>query len=79
MKVGFGMGTPTKIPWIGFYAHFMSISNGYYPVYLYYKENNTLILSYGISETNIPEKNWPNEIHDTKTKISNFIENPFNT
>jgi len=77
MKVGFGMGTPTKIPWIGIYAHFMSISNGYYPVYLYYKENDTLILAYGISETNIPDKNWPDEILNNKIQISDFINNPF--
>ena len=41
------------------------------------KEQNILILAYGISETHIPETSWTREIHDSKTKISNFIENPF--
>ena len=29
----------------------MPVSNGYNPVYLFYKEQNILVLAYGISET----------------------------
>ena len=51
VKVSFGMGTAAKIPWISFLAPSMSTSQGFYPVYLYYKEQDVLFLSFGISET----------------------------
>tara|TARA_B100000579_G_C22419088_1_gene659955 strand:+ start:49 stop:294 length:246 start_codon:yes stop_codon:yes gene_type:complete len=35
VKVSFGMGTPTHVPWISFLGPVMSTSNGYYPVYLF--------------------------------------------
>lgn len=77
MKVSFGQGNLSKVPWVALRAPDMPVSNGYNPVYLYYKEQNILILAYGISETHIPETSWTREIHDTKTKISDFIDNPF--
>ena len=77
MKVSFGQGALAKIPWVALRAADMPVSNGYNPVYLFYKEQNTLVLAYGISETHIPETSWTKEIHDNKTKISDFIENPF--
>ena len=40
----------------------MTVSKGFYPGYLFIKESNTLILSYGISETMQYEKTWPDEI-----------------
>ena len=42
----------------------MSASNGYYPVYLYYKKENILDLSYGMSETNFYDDPWSQEIKD---------------
>ena len=36
------MGMPAKVPWIAFLAPGMSVSGGYYPVYLYYKEQDKL-------------------------------------
>ena len=77
MKVSFGQGALAKVPWVALRAPDMPVSNGYNPVYLFYKEQNTLILAYGISETHIPEVSWTKDIHDTKTKISDFIQNPF--
>ena len=77
MKVSFGQGNLSKVPLVALRAPDMPVSNGYNPVYLFYKEQNILILAYGISETHIPETSWTREIHDSKTKISNFIENPF--
>ena len=77
MKVSFGQGALAKVPWVALRAPDMPVSNGYNPVYLFYKEQNTLILAYGVSETHIPEVSWTKDIHDTKTKISDFIENPF--
>ena len=43
MKVSFGQGALARVPWISFTAPEMSASNGYFPVYLFYKEQNILI------------------------------------
>ena len=40
MKVSFGQGALARVPWISFTTPEMSASNGYFPVYLYYKEQN---------------------------------------
>ena len=74
MRVSFGEGTLAKIPWIAFREN---ISDGYYPVYLFYKEEGIMILSYGISEKRKPINSWDQNIHDTKTSISNFIDKPW--
>lgn len=58
VKVGFGMGNPARIPWIAFLNEKNTVQNGIYPVYLFFKNRNFLILSYGISETNKPSSNW---------------------
>jgi len=76
MKVSFGMGMPARVPWISFTAQGMSTSNGYYPVYLYYKDINLLILSFGISETSEYETNWPNSIQESYPRISEVVDNP---
>ena len=75
IKVSFGQGTLANIPWIAFRK---TVSSGpYYPVYLFYKEEEKLILSYGIREEGKkPQNTWDKNIHETKTKISDFIENP---
>ena len=77
VKVSFGMGTPTHVPWISTLGPGMSTSNGYYPVFLYYKKENILILAYGISETVDYEEPWTREIVDTNQKIKNFLDKPF--
>ena len=74
MRVSFGEGTLAKIPWISFRK---TVSDGYNPVYLFYKEEGLLILSYGIMEKRKPVKSWDENIHETKTKISDFIDNPW--
>ena len=76
MKVSFGMGMPARVPWISFTAQEMSTSNGYYPVYLYYKDENLLILAFGISETSEYSVNWPQGIQDSHPKIKEVIPNP---
>jgi hypothetical protein len=58
VKVGFGIGRFPKVPWISFLAEGQSTSKGIYPVYLYYKKEKILILAYGVSETEKPEKEW---------------------
>ena len=77
IKVSFGMGTPTHVPWISFLGPGMSTSNGYYPVFLLYKKEKLLVLAYGISETVVLEDTWTHEIHNSSQKISAFIDNPF--
>ena len=58
VKVSFGQGTPARVPWISFLKEPFTTSDGIYPVYLFYKKQNILILAYGISETNKPRINW---------------------
>ena len=76
MKVSFGMGMAARIPWISFNAPGMSTSNGYYPVYLYYKDLNILILAFGISETFEFATNWPKEIEESYQRIDQVINKP---
>jgi len=73
MKVSFGIGTPARVPWIAFIAPEMQVSRGFYPVYLYYKELETLILAYGVSETEEFPKSWPAEIMNSSPTISAFF------
>lgn len=77
VKVSFGMGTTTHVPWISALGPGMYTSNGYYPVYLFYKKENVLVLAYGISETVDYEQPWSREITDGGEKISDFLDTPF--
>lgn len=74
MKVSFGMGAPARIPWIAFPATEMTVSNGFYPVYLFYKDFKTLILSYGISETSDFPEHWPIEIINNSQTIKAYFD-----
>ena len=47
VKVGFGKGNWANVNWIGFIAEGQSIQKGIYPVYLYYRDIDVLILAYG--------------------------------
>ena len=58
VKVSFGQGNPARIPWIAFLNDVDTVSDGIYPVYLFYRDKNLLILSFGISETNKPKRSW---------------------
>src|SRR5690554_1462502 len=75
VSVSFGMGTATKVPWIaiGRYAGYKEDG----PVFLYYKERNKLILSYGVKEeeNNNPQHNfsWSQEIRDNNELINNHF------
>jgi hypothetical protein len=70
LRISFGMGAPARVPWIAFIAPEMAVSRGFYPAYLYYKELETLILAYGISETEEFGKSWPAEIMNSTTTIA---------
>lgn len=58
VKVSFGKGNPARVPWIAFLNNVDKVQEGIYPVYLFYKEKNLLILAYGMSETYLPSRNW---------------------
>lgn len=58
LKVGFGVGRPAQIPWIAFLAKDQKVMNGIFPVYYFFKEHHKLILAYGISEAEKPNKFW---------------------
>lgn len=58
VKVSFGQGNPARIPWIAFLNNTDTVTEGIYPVYLYFKEKKLLILAYGVSETNRPKRFW---------------------
>jgi 5-methylcytosine-specific restriction endonuclease McrBC GTP-binding regulatory subunit McrB len=80
VKVNFGQKNLAKIPWIAFTNKFNKTSKGIYPVYLYFKEENLLILSCGISETEKPDFNWNLEgSHQTITDYfsSKLNEKPY--
>lgn len=72
VKVGFGKGNKARIPWIAFLNGIDRVQKGIYPVYLYYKERNLLILAFGVSETNHSNRNW--NITNEKTIKQYFSE-----
>ncbi len=58
LNVSFGKGNFARIPWISYTGYSQSTSDGIYPVILYYKAINVLVVAYGISETNEPKVEW---------------------
>jgi 5-methylcytosine-specific restriction protein B len=74
VKVSFGQGTVAQIPWISFLKEPNTTSKGIYPVYLYYKDFEILILAYGISETNKPITSWDS---NGKQTIFEYFEEHF--
>lgn len=74
VEVSFGKGRKANVPWISFLAPNVQTSNGYYPVYLYYKQHNRLILSLGISEEKRWSENWPSEVTAGLLKVNQVID-----
>lgn len=58
VRVSFGKGNFARIPWIAFLAEGEEVSQGIYPVLLLFRDQNVLLLCYGLSEENEPEKSW---------------------
>ncbi len=73
VKAKFGQGGLSDVPWIAFLNNIDTVQNGIYPVYLYYKKKNILILAYGVSETHSSNRNW--NILNEKTIEKFFAEN----
>ena len=59
VRVGFGQGNWADVTWIGFLETGQTIQKGIYPVYLYYRDRDILILAYGVSATYKPDIMWP--------------------
>ncbi|HMY83576.1 MAG TPA: DUF3578 domain-containing protein [Saprospiraceae bacterium] len=72
VKVSFGKGNPARVPWIAFLNDIDNVQKGIYPVYLFYKDKNLLILAYGVSETYTPNRKW--NITNVKTIEQYFTD-----
>ena len=72
VKVSFGQGNQARVSWIAFLGGNNTVQQGIYPVYLYYKEKNLLILAHGVSETNPPNSSW--DITNSTTIADFFLE-----
>ena len=66
LKAGFGKGRVARISWIAFLDKDQKVTNGIFPVFYFFKEDHKLILAYGISEKEKPNKSW-NAPSGTKT------------
>ncbi|HCT3226699.1 TPA: DUF3578 domain-containing protein [Enterobacter hormaechei] len=58
IALSFGKGSYASVPWIAFLGDGQTPSNGIYPVILYYRDYNELILAYGVSKNTKPELSW---------------------
>ena len=70
----FGFGNTAQVTWISFTGEGQTTSEGIFPVLLYYRLRDKLILSYGISATKTPSLNWPKEL-DIPTIKQYFKDN----
>lgn len=76
VRVSFGQGNFARIPWVAFLGNGQAVSNGIYPVFLLFREQNVLLLCYGISETNSPERSWETAPGEAKT-VSTWFTSKF--
>ena len=74
LSVSFGQGNPARVPWIAFLIPPNVVRRGIFPVALYFKERNLLILSYGVSEQSDPAYNW--HLPDVET-IEEFFQREY--
>ena len=58
IKISFGKGSPAKVPWLAFLKGNNKIIKGIYPIILYFKREEELILSFGISYYLEPMNSW---------------------
>jgi len=74
VKFSFGMGTPAKISWASIHNNDIRNTKGINCVYLYYKEENILVLAYGIMEAFVGGDTWSNEVSDNNPTIAEYFE-----
>ena len=58
IHTSFGQGVAARIPWMAFTGYEQEVQSGIYPVLLFYRERNKLVVAYGVSETNPPKHDW---------------------
>lgn len=58
VQTSFGLGKPAKVPWMAFLKKNNEVRRGIYPCLLLFKDIDLIILSYGVSEANSPNKKW---------------------
>jgi 5-methylcytosine-specific restriction protein B len=58
VRVSFGKGNFARIPWIAFLGDGQSVSEGIYPVLLFYQDQQQLLLCYGVSEEGEAPLTW---------------------
>ena len=74
--ISYGLGRFSAVPWIVFTAHGQELMNGIYPALLFLIEEETVVLSYGVSETNIPNVNWSKSYLEGTKRIWQVFEKP---
>jgi 5-methylcytosine-specific restriction protein B len=75
IRVSFGKGNIARIPWIAFLADGEQVPSGIYPALLFYREQRVLLLCYGISEENPPDRTWKNI--DEYQSVNEWFESKF--
>jgi len=78
VKFSFGMGTPAKITWVSVHNQEIRSTKGINCVYLYYKEQNLLVLAYGIMENFVEGETWPNDIKENNSTINEYFNQHLN-
>ena len=68
IDVSFGKGQQSRVSWFALLEKNQKVSKGIYPVILFNRQN-CLVLAYGVSEKQSPEKNWGEEIESKYNKI----------
>ena len=58
VQASVGMGRATGIPWLACVGYGQKVTNGIYPVLLFYKEHDLVVVAYGISASNQPTNKW---------------------
>lgn len=62
LQVSFGNGSHALVPWMALTREGVDIQDGFYPVLLYFRGLERLILAYGVSEKNQSSESWPPEL-----------------
>lgn len=62
VKISFGKGNFSVVPWICFLKEGQDIQDGYYPGFYFDRELSKLFVVLGVSEANTPSYTWPTEL-----------------
>jgi len=58
LKVSFGKGNIAKVPWMAFLKEGKSVKSGIYPVILYFRKQEMLVVAYGHGEEKPSSESW---------------------